>query len=83
MENLRSLLKPLNASEPLFLGLRLKNHNKDGFMSGGAGYVLSREAARNFVLKALPSGSKLCLDSGYHFEDVAMGTNSQNNQLVI
>lgn len=52
VENLRHMLEEHNPEDPLFFGFHL-NISRDqqpmGFMSGGAGYVLSREALRLFI----------------------------------
>ncbi|QQP41194.1 Uncharacterized protein FKW44_015482 [Caligus rogercresseyi] len=44
VENLRYLLQNYSSSDPLHFGCRFKPFTKSGYMSGGAGYVLSREA---------------------------------------
>ena len=49
MENLRYFLKDYNSSDPVYFGRRYKTFVKQGYMSGGAGYVLSKEALRRFV----------------------------------
>ncbi|KAK7088994.1 glycoprotein-N-acetylgalactosamine 3-beta-galactosyltransferase 1-like [Littorina saxatilis] len=46
MENLRFLLAQYNSSQPVYLGHLFKKLVKQGYMSGGASYVLSREALR-------------------------------------
>lgn len=49
LENLRYMLLPVNHTTPIYFGLRFKKFVKQGYMSGGAGYVLSKEAVRRFV----------------------------------
>ena len=44
IENLRYLLKDQNSSEPIFFGHKFKPYVKQGYFSGGAGYVLSKNA---------------------------------------
>lgn len=49
LENLRWLLSKYNPEEPIYFGRRFKPYVKQGYMSGGAGYVLSKEALKRFV----------------------------------
>uniref|UniRef100_A0AAR5Q1J1 N-acetylgalactosaminide beta-1,3-galactosyltransferase n=1 Tax=Dendroctonus ponderosae TaxID=77166 RepID=A0AAR5Q1J1_DENPD len=51
MENLRYLLYYKNSSQPVYYGCKLKvpDHNFN-YMSGGAGYVLSKAALQKFVI---------------------------------
>ena len=49
IENLRYLLKDHNSSHPIYFGRKFKPYVKQGWMSGGAGYVLSKEALRILV----------------------------------
>uniref|UniRef100_A0A8C0H7R4 N-acetylgalactosaminide beta-1,3-galactosyltransferase n=1 Tax=Chelonoidis abingdonii TaxID=106734 RepID=A0A8C0H7R4_CHEAB len=49
LDNLRWLLANHTPEEPVYFGKRFKPYAKQGFMSGGAGYVLSKEALRRFV----------------------------------
>ena len=53
VENLRYMLQPYNSSQPIYFGCKFKPYVKQGYMSGGAGYVLSREALNRFVKRAL------------------------------
>lgn len=49
VENLRRLLSEHDTERPVYFGHRFRPFVKQGYMSGGAGYVLSREALRRFV----------------------------------
>ncbi|XP_068121248.1 glycoprotein-N-acetylgalactosamine 3-beta-galactosyltransferase 1-like [Hyperolius riggenbachi] len=49
VENLRWMLSNYTPDEPIYFGRRFKPYVKQGFMSGGAGYVLSRKAVKHFV----------------------------------
>ena len=42
LENLRFLLSDYNSSDPIWFGCEFKVIVKEGYMSGGAGYVLSK-----------------------------------------
>ncbi|KAK0174876.1 hypothetical protein PV327_010594 [Microctonus hyperodae] len=72
VENLRYMLSSYDPSTPLYFGCRFKPFVKQGYMSGGAGYVLSNEALRRFVENALPDKEKCRSDNG-GAEDVEMG----------
>lgn len=47
MENLKYVLSSYSPYEPVYVGCKFKSFK--GYMSGGAGYALSREALRRFV----------------------------------
>nr|XP_033786929.1 glycoprotein-N-acetylgalactosamine 3-beta-galactosyltransferase 1 [Geotrypetes seraphini]XP_033786930.1 glycoprotein-N-acetylgalactosamine 3-beta-galactosyltransferase 1 [Geotrypetes seraphini]XP_033786931.1 glycoprotein-N-acetylgalactosamine 3-beta-galactosyltransferase 1 [Geotrypetes seraphini]XP_033786932.1 glycoprotein-N-acetylgalactosamine 3-beta-galactosyltransferase 1 [Geotrypetes seraphini]XP_033786933.1 glycoprotein-N-acetylgalactosamine 3-beta-galactosyltransferase 1 [Geotrypetes s len=49
LENLRWLLSKHNPEHPIYFGRRFKPYVKQGYMSGGAGYVLSKNALKKFV----------------------------------
>ncbi|XP_066450122.1 glycoprotein-N-acetylgalactosamine 3-beta-galactosyltransferase 1-like [Eleutherodactylus coqui] len=49
VENLRLMLSNYTSDQPVFFGKRFKPFIKQGYMSGGAGYVLSKEALNRFV----------------------------------
>ncbi|XP_072109512.1 glycoprotein-N-acetylgalactosamine 3-beta-galactosyltransferase 1-like isoform X2 [Mobula birostris] len=49
VENLRWLLSKYSPDQPIFFGRKFKPFVKQGYMSGGAGYVLSKEAVKRFV----------------------------------
>lgn len=58
--------------EPVYFGCKFKPFAKQGYMSGGAGYVLSREALRKFINEGL-SNPKKCSSSEGGAEDAEMG----------
>ncbi|KAM3621499.1 uncharacterized protein V6R79_011988 [Siganus canaliculatus] len=69
VDNLRWVLANYTPSEPIYFGRRFKPYTKQGYMSGGAGYVLSKEALRRFVEGFK---SKVCTHTT-SVEDLAMG----------
>lgn len=95
MENMRHLLLSFNASLPLHLGFRyqyespaMRQDRNQGFMAGGSGYILTKEAIRRFVEIALvkinstdPDGNasgnviseNLCVPGHEGLEDVNLG----------
>ncbi|XP_055848910.1 glycoprotein-N-acetylgalactosamine 3-beta-galactosyltransferase 1-like [Episyrphus balteatus] len=77
VENLRHMLYPYNPEDPMYFGCKFKPYVKQGYMSGGAGYVLSKEALRLFVEKGLTE-PKLCRPDNEGAEDVEMGKCMQN-----
>ena len=87
MENMRHLLSSFNSSMPLHLGFKYKNPEiPQGFMSGGPGYVLTREAIRRFVEVGLDitvnstqnegnmTSKNLCVPGYEGLEDFNLGT---------
>lgn len=72
VENLRHMLYPYSPQDPIYFGCKFKPYVKQGYMSGGAGYVLSKEALRLFIEKAL-NEPKLCRPDNEGAEDVEMG----------
>lgn len=69
VDNLRWLLANYSPDEPIYFGRRFKPYVKQGYMSGGAGYVLSKEALRRFVEGFR---TKVCTHTS-SVEDLAMG----------
>ena len=57
VENLRHLLSKHSPDSPIYFGRRFKIYVDQGYMSGGAGYVLSRKAVKLFIEKGLKSYS--------------------------
>uniref|UniRef100_A0AC34R3N9 N-acetylgalactosaminide beta-1,3-galactosyltransferase n=1 Tax=Panagrolaimus sp. JU765 TaxID=591449 RepID=A0AC34R3N9_9BILA len=72
MENLRFMLLAHDPEKPTWFGCRFKPFTKQGYMSGGSGYVLSREAVRRFATDGL-SNPKNCKPTGTGAEDAEMG----------
>ncbi|XP_067003097.2 glycoprotein-N-acetylgalactosamine 3-beta-galactosyltransferase 1 isoform X1 [Anabrus simplex] len=77
VENLRYMLSAHKSNEPIYFGCRFKPYVKQGYMSGGAGYVLSREAVRLLVENGLTDKKKCRPDHG-GAEDVEMGKCLEN-----
>jgi len=81
VENLRLLLLNKNFSEPIFFGHKFKPFVEQGYFSGGAGYVLSKEAMIRFVEKGL-NNSTLCRGGSEGAEDVEIGKCMHNLGVV-
>ncbi|XP_068013177.1 glycoprotein-N-acetylgalactosamine 3-beta-galactosyltransferase 1 isoform X1 [Melanerpes formicivorus] len=69
LDNLRWLLSKYSPEQPIYFGRRFKPYVKQGYMSGGAGYVLSKEALKRFVAAFK---TKKCTHSS-SIEDLALG----------
>ncbi|XP_076012733.1 glycoprotein-N-acetylgalactosamine 3-beta-galactosyltransferase 1-B [Genypterus blacodes] len=69
VDNLRWVLANHTPEEPIYFGRRFKPYTKQGYMSGGAGYILSKEALRRFVEGFK---NKVCTHTT-SVEDLAMG----------
>lgn len=68
LENLRYLLSDYNTTEPIYFGHRFRELVASGYASGGAGYVISKEALKRFGTKR----EGLCVTDG-GTEDVDFG----------
>ncbi|GIY27074.1 glycoprotein-N-acetylgalactosamine 3-beta-galactosyltransferase 1 [Caerostris darwini] len=77
VENLRYMLQSHSPDEAVYFGCRFKPYVKQGYMSGGAGYVLSREALKRFIEEGLPDKDKCRPDDG-GAEDVEIGRCLEN-----
>ncbi|KAI6185760.1 N-acetylgalactosaminide beta-1,3-galactosyltransferase [Aphelenchoides besseyi] len=72
MENLRFMLLAYSPDDPIWFGCKLKPQVRHGYMSGGAGYVLSRKALKRFVEEAL-NNTEQCRPNDAKDEDVYVG----------
>ncbi|KRF98774.1 uncharacterized protein Dwil_GK27774 [Drosophila willistoni] len=73
IENLRYMLYPYNPQTPIYFGFKFNHYLKQGYMSGGAGYVLSREALRQLVEKGI-GNPKICNSGIPEPEDFEIGS---------
>ncbi|XP_055346880.1 glycoprotein-N-acetylgalactosamine 3-beta-galactosyltransferase 1-like [Paramacrobiotus metropolitanus] len=71
IENLKYLLSNYSPSTPIYFGSHFQKYIPEGYMSGGAGYVLSREAVKNLIEKGLNKG--ICRKDNKGNEDVELG----------
>ncbi|XP_074659701.1 glycoprotein-N-acetylgalactosamine 3-beta-galactosyltransferase 1-like [Tubulanus polymorphus] len=71
VENLRHMLRNYSSEQPIYFGRRFKPYVKQGYMSGGAGYVLSRKALTTFIEQGL--NKSICRRDNGGAEDVEMG----------
>ncbi|CAL8084970.1 unnamed protein product [Orchesella dallaii] len=77
LENLRSFLDQYDTTKPLYFGCKFKLYIDQGYMSGGAGYVLSKEAVTRLVGETSRQenicDSNLIEHKGWIPEDVMLG----------
>nr|KAG5685790.1 hypothetical protein BaRGS_021912 [Batillaria attramentaria] len=60
MENLRLLLSHLSPDDPVYVGHHYQVNVHNGYMSGGASYVMSRQALKQLGSRGLPSTGGIC-----------------------
>jgi glycoprotein-N-acetylgalactosamine 3-beta-galactosyltransferase len=70
--NLRRMLASHSPTESVHFGCKFATDVRTGYMSGGAGYVLSREALRRFAADHISESPK-CRRSDFGVEDIEMG----------
>uniref|UniRef100_A0A0N5C8Q3 N-acetylgalactosaminide beta-1,3-galactosyltransferase n=1 Tax=Strongyloides papillosus TaxID=174720 RepID=A0A0N5C8Q3_STREA len=76
VENLKMYLKMKNENKNYYFGCKMNYKNKsipNGYMSGGAGYVLSRGSLKKLVTEGFRNKIK-CNKVLYGFEDAEMGS---------
>ena len=79
VENLRYMLKDVDPNKPYYLGRRFKPYVKQGYMSGGGGYVLSRQALKLFIEEGLDKNKHGCRAHEHGgAEDVNMGESKKS-----
>ena len=76
VENLRFFLSHVRRKTPAYLGFYVQQFVGQGYMSGGAGYVVSQEALRMLGRKGLRDSS-MCKQDG-EMEDVDFGKCLEN-----
>ncbi|BFY98660.1 hypothetical protein BsWGS_01700 [Bradybaena similaris] len=72
VENLRYFLHDISPTQPVYFGRKFKAVVPTGYMSGGAGYVLSKEALKRVVSQGFRHVDK-CRSDGSGAEDVEIG----------
>ena len=68
VENLRRMLRDYDPSLPVYFGHHFNMYGHNGYMSGGSGYVLSKEALRRFGTRDVYTCPNV-----YNDEDVDVG----------
>ncbi|CAF4004772.1 unnamed protein product, partial [Adineta steineri] len=71
VENLKAFLSQQNASKPVTFGYNFKVNVPEGYHSGGASYVLSRESLRRFYQAHRDSKSTCRKDGGSEDVEIA------------
>ncbi|GAA54625.1 glycoprotein-N-acetylgalactosamine 3-beta-galactosyltransferase [Clonorchis sinensis] len=72
VENLRKLLRDLNPNDPFIMGRRFRPHVKQGYLSGGGGYVISRAALLR-IHNGLANDTRCAGQAHGGAEDVRLG----------
>ena len=79
MENLRDLLAPMDPNHKTYMGHALRSRSGGTWMSGGAGYVLSRATFEEFIGSYIrPERGKLGVSTRILLEVRALSNNFSN-----
>ena len=81
IENLKHMLRGYNTNRPWYFGCKIKSREglRRGYMSGGAGYVLSKKALERFVTKGINDKTgKICRPNRRGSEDVELAKCMEN-----
>lgn len=84
MENLRTMLHQYPADIPIYFGRKFALPQlgpEQGYMSGGASYVLSKQAVKRFVEDGI-TDPNMCWMGSDHAEDAELGLCMQNLQVI-
>ncbi|KAJ8318826.1 hypothetical protein KUTeg_003917, partial [Tegillarca granosa] len=79
-ENLRYFLSFQNPNEQIYFGFKFRTHVKQGYFSGGAGYVLSKKALQKFASVGLRNPFICRQDGGA--EDAEVGKCMAKLQII-
>ncbi|XP_065361847.1 glycoprotein-N-acetylgalactosamine 3-beta-galactosyltransferase 1-like [Calliphora vicina] len=80
MENLRYFLYPYSPESPIYFVAKFKPFIKQGYMSGGAGYVLSKQSLKKFAVEAYDN--TVTCPKIFKSEDVQLGFCLENIGVV-
>lgn len=78
IENMRYFLNSYSPQDPVYFGYKFKVIVRQGYMSGGAGYVMSKTALIRFVEEAIPDKDKCSAFKDTGAEDAEIGVCLQN-----
>ena len=79
VENLRDLLAPMDPDQKTYIGHAFRSRNGGTWMSGGAGYILSRATLEEFIgTYILPERDKFDVETKMLLEVRGGGTAVQN-----
>ncbi|CAH8510360.1 unnamed protein product [Schistosoma turkestanicum] len=82
VENLRKILQKQNPDKPFIMGRRFKPFVKQGYMSGGGGYVLSRAGLLN-IANGLETNPTCRSKENVFAEDVKLGSCAEATNVTV